>query len=88
MSTPTNELDALLMDCLQQLSADFQERERRLSADYESCVELFTRQSNALTSQYNKVSRRLDELTKSYSDTQALMQRIVTQLNALSDRLR
>ena len=84
MSTPTNELDALLMSSLQQLSADFQERERRLSAEYKSCVELFTRQSNTLTSQYNEVSRRLDELTKHYSDTQDLMQRLLLRLNALN----
>jgi ABC-type transporter Mla subunit MlaD len=88
MSTPTNELDALLMGSLQQLSADFQERETRLNAEYASCVEVFMGQSNELSDQYNEVSRRLDELTKHYINTQALMQRIVTQLNALSSRLK
>lgn len=88
MSTPTNELDALLMDSLQQLSAEFQQRETRLIEQYKNYIASFATQSSTLTRQYNAVSMRLDEVTKHYVDTQALMQRVVKQLNALSEKLK
>jgi exonuclease VII large subunit len=81
MSTPTNELDALLMESLQQLSAEFQQREMRLAEQQKSCIDSFTEQHDAIT-------KRLDELTQHYKDTQALMQRVVKQLNALSEKLK
>jgi ABC-type transporter Mla subunit MlaD len=87
MSTPTNELDALLMDSLQQLSSEFQQREARLTAQYTSCVESFTTQSNALRQEQNALSKRLDVLTQHYVDTQELMQRLLKQLDALNKKL-
>jgi hypothetical protein len=87
MSTPTNELDALLMVSLQQLSAEFQQRETRLTEQQKSCIASFTKQSNALSQQHEAITKRLDELTQHYKDTQALMQRVVRQLNALSEKL-
>jgi hypothetical protein len=83
-----NELDALLMDSLQRLSEEFQQRETRLIEQYKSCIASFATQSSTLTLQYNAVSKRLDEVTQHYVDTQALMQRVVRQLNALSEKLR
>jgi chromosome segregation ATPase len=88
MSTPTNELDALLMGSLQQLSAEFQQREQRLAAQQRSCIASFADQSNALTEQQNAIAMRLDELTQRYKDAQELMQRITKQLNSLSEKLR
>lgn len=88
MITPTNELDALLMDSLQRLSEEFQQRETRLIEQYESCITSFATQSSTLTLQYKAVSMRLDEVTQHYVDTQQLMQRVVKQLNALSAKLR
>jgi len=88
MSTPTNELDVLLMDSLQQLSAEFQQRETRLTEQQRSCIDSFTEQSNALTQQHEAITKRLDELTQHYKDTQTLMQRVVKQLNALSEKLK
>jgi hypothetical protein len=87
MKTPTNELDALLMGSLQQLSAEFQQRETRLAEQQKSCIASFTKQSNALTQQHEAITKRLDELTQHYKDTQALMQRVVRQLNALNEKL-
>jgi len=88
MSTPTNELDALLMGSLQQLSAEFQQREMRLTEQQRSCIASFTEQSNALTQQHEAITKRLDELTQRYKDTQAFMQRVVRQLDALSEKLK
>ena len=88
MSIPTNELDALLMESLQQLSAEFQQRETRLTEQQKSCIDSFTEQSNTLTQQHDAITKRLDELTQHYVDTQALMQRVVKQLNALSEKLK
>jgi ABC-type transporter Mla subunit MlaD len=88
MKTPTNELDALLMDSLQQLSAEFQQRERRLIEQQRSCIDSFNKQSDALTQQHEATAKRLDELTQHYKDTQTLMQRVVRQLNALSEKLK
>jgi ABC-type transporter Mla subunit MlaD len=88
MSTPTNELDTLLMESLQQLSAEFQQRETRLTEQQKSCIDSFTEQSNTLTQQHDAITKRLDELTQHYKDTQALMQRVVKQLNALSEKLK
>jgi ABC-type transporter Mla subunit MlaD len=88
MNTPTNELDALLMGSLRQLSAEFQQRETLLTEQQKSCIASFTKQSNALSEQHEAITKRLDELTQHYKDTQALMQRVMRQLNALSEKLR
>jgi len=86
MSTPTNELDALLMDSLQQLSADFQQREMRLIEQQKSCIESFAAQSNVLTQQNEAITQRLNELTQHYVNTQELMQRIWLRMNELSSQ--
>jgi hypothetical protein len=46
-------------------------------------MESFRTQSNALAHQQDALMKQLDELTQHYVNTQALMQRIVTRLNAL-----
>jgi ABC-type transporter Mla subunit MlaD len=88
MSQSTNELDALLMESLKQLSEEFQQRETRLAEQQKSCINSFTKQSNALTQQHDEITKRLDELTRHYVSTQELMQRVVKQLNALSEKLK
>ncbi len=88
MNTPTNELDALLMGSLQQLSAEFQQRERRLIEQQRSCIDSFNKQSNTLAQQHDAITKRLDELTQQYKDAQEIIQRLVKQLNALSDKLK
>jgi ABC-type transporter Mla subunit MlaD len=87
MSTPTNELDALLMESLQQLSEEFQQREARMTAQYKSCVESFTKQSTALRQEQSALSKRLDDVTQHYVETKALMQRVSKQLDVLSKKL-
>jgi ABC-type transporter Mla subunit MlaD len=87
MSTPRNELDTLLMESLQQLSEEFQQREARLTAQYTSCVESFTKHSTALRQEQNALSKRLDDVTKGYVDTQNVMQRLLKQLDSLNKKL-
>jgi exonuclease VII large subunit len=64
--TPTNELDALLMESLQQLSEEFQQREARLTRLYNECVTSFEQQSKALSDRQAALMQRSSVLTEQY----------------------
>jgi exonuclease VII large subunit len=78
--TPTNELDALLMESLQQLSEEFQQREARLTRLYNECVTSFEQQSKALSDRQAALMQRSSVLTEQY-------EAVMRQLALLSEAL-
>jgi hypothetical protein len=74
MSTPTNELDTLLMESLQQLSAEFQQRETRLTEQQKSCIDSFTEQvehAHAAARRNHEAIGRTDAALQGHSGSHA-----------------
>ena len=80
MNTTPNEVEALLLDSLRQLQAEFEERETRLTDQYTRCMTALGQQSKAL-------EERFQILTRQYNETIALNSRINEQLRKLMPHL-
>jgi ABC-type transporter Mla subunit MlaD len=73
---PRNEIEALLLSSLNQLSEEFEAREQNISAQYTACMESFSEQVNALRSQYEQVLQQLNISTARYEEVMKLLQNL------------
>jgi septal ring factor EnvC (AmiA/AmiB activator) len=80
MSTTPNEVEALLLDSLRQLQAEFEQREKRLTDQYAQCMKALEQQSKAF-------EERFQILTRQYKDTMELNSRIDERLRKLMPHL-
>jgi exonuclease VII large subunit len=81
MNTTPNEVEALLLDSLRQLEAEFEQRETRLTDHYTQCMTALAQQSKALED-------RFQILTRQYNETIELYGKIDKQLTALTPYLK
>lgn len=80
MSTTPNEVEALLLDSLRQLQAEFEQREKRLTDQY-------TRSMLALEQQSKAFEERFQILTRQYNETIDLNSSIDERLRKLMPHL-
>lgn len=80
MSTTPNEVEALLLDSLRQLKAEFEARETRLTDQYTRCMIALEQQSKAF-------EERFQVLTRQYNETMALNSSIDERLRKLMPHL-
>jgi exonuclease VII large subunit len=90
MSATPNEVEALLLESLQQLKADFEEREKRLSDQYMRCMLALEQQFKAseerfqtLTEHYNATIDRCQSLTERCNESIAFSSNIDKRLTVL-----
>jgi hypothetical protein len=83
MNTTPNEVEALLLDSLRQLQAEFEEREKRLTDQYTRCMIALERQSKAFEERFQILTRQYDETMALNSSIDERLRKLIPYLERL-----